>query len=132
MHGAGVYSYSEGGREEGKWKEGSVMAASPSTMPMETGRRGSSGRGSFVAAALSAVPMETGRRGCSGRGSFMAAAPTTMPMETGRCRSGERGSLMAAAPSTQPVVCVVCFVELSRLKCVCDKFVLVCLAGLDM
>ena len=32
MHGAGVYSYSDGGREEGKWKEGSVMAASPSNI----------------------------------------------------------------------------------------------------
>jgi len=57
-----------------------------------------------MAAAPTIGPMETGRRGSSGRTRLMAASPSTMPMETGRCRSSGRGSLMAADSSTQPTV----------------------------
>ena len=89
----------------GSGRRGSIMAASPSTVPMETGRCRSGGRGSLMAAAPSTVPMETGRRGSAGRGSVMAAAPSTMPMETGRCSGSGRGSLIAADSSTQPTVC---------------------------
>ena len=75
IHGAGIYYYANGDRVEQEWREGkrhcrctyyhaseeeewrgSVMAAAPSTMPMETGWSRSGGMTSIMVAAPSTQP----------------------------------------------------------------------------